>query len=72
MPSRDHLLDLLVARATEGLSAGEPGQVDGAVAEELELAAAAVYLAFDAADTEAEPMPDGVRRRILAGLPPAE
>lgn len=79
MPSRDRLLDLMAARATEGLPAHESEELDRAVlrqedltADDIELAAAAAYLAFDAARGEAEPMPERVKRRILAALPPAD
>ena len=70
--SLDRVLDLLAARATEGLSAGEadelgqalPGQRDLGV-DDLDLAAAAVYLAYDATCGNAEAMPEELKRRIL-------
>lgn len=72
MPSRDRLLDLLTARATEGLPVDESRELEHALlqqedlgADDLDLAAAAVYLAFDAGRcTEPEPMPEALRRRI--------
>ena len=56
MRSDDRLLDLLAARATEGLNAAESEELDRALAghddpagDDMEIAAAAIYLAFDAA-----------------------
>ncbi len=79
MFSRDRLLDLMAARATEGLPAHESEELDRALleqedltADDLELAAAAAYLAFDAACGATEPMPEGLKRRILAALPPTD
>ena len=71
MASRDRLLDLLVARATEGLAAAESDELERElrkqrelVSDDLDLAAAAVYLALDAT-TETDPMPDRLKERIL-------
>ena len=71
MASRDRLLDLLVARATEGLAAAESDELERALrkqrelaSDDLDLAAAAVYLALDAT-TETDPMPDRLKERIL-------
>jgi hypothetical protein len=70
--SRDRLLDLLTVRATEGLSAGESDELDHALpaqwdlgVDDLDLAAAAVYLAYDAARAESETMPEALKLRIL-------
>lgn len=70
--SRDRLLDLLAARATEGLSAGESSELEQALAgqtdlgaDDLDLAAAAVYLAYDATRAETETIPEALKRRIL-------
>jgi hypothetical protein len=75
--SRDRLLDLMTARATEGLPAHESDELERALSrqkdfavDDLDLAAAAVYLAYDAGRTETEPMPETMKRRILAALPP--
>ena len=69
MHSQDRLLDLLAARATEGLSAAEARELEQALAgqealaiDDLEIAAAAVYLAFDTDESEA--MPEAVKHRI--------
>ena len=69
----DRLLDLLVARATEGLPAREADELERGIlergdldADDIDLAAAAVFLAFDAGHVGPEPMPDTVRQRILA------
>ena len=69
MLSQDRLLDLLAARATEGLSPDEFRELERALAgqeefaiDDLEIAAAAVYLAFDTDESEA--MPEAVKRRI--------
>jgi len=68
----DRLLDLLAARATEGLPAGESNELEQALAgqrelglDDLDLAAAAVYLAYDAACGKAETMPEALKRKIL-------
>jgi hypothetical protein len=70
--SSDRLLDLLAARATEGLSAAESDELEHALpakwdlgADDLDLAAAAVYLAYDATRARAETMPEALKRRIL-------
>ena len=70
--SRDRLLDLLAARATEGLSAGESSELELALAgqrdlgaDDLDLAAAAVYLAYDATCAKTETMPEALKLRIL-------
>ena len=72
MSHNDRLLDLLVARATEGLPAGDANELAQALAsqreldvDDLDLAAAAVNLAYDAACGKAEMMPEAVKRRIL-------
>lgn len=72
MLRRDRLLDLLAARATEGLPAGESNELDEALAgqsdlraDDLDLAAAAVYLAYHSACGKAETMPEELKRRIL-------
>jgi hypothetical protein len=72
MLSDDRLLDLLAARATEGLPAGQSGELEQALverpdlgADDLDLAAAAVYLVYDATRAESETMPEALRRRIL-------
>ena len=72
MSSRDRLLDLVVSRATEGLAADEALELEQALhgqtdldRDDLDLAAAAVYLAFDAGRVEFEPMPEALKRRIL-------
>ena len=72
MLRRDRLLDLLAARATEGLPAGDANELEQALAaqreldvDDLDLAAAAVYLAYDAACGKTEMMPEAVKRRIL-------
>lgn len=77
MDSNDRLLDLLVARATEGLSVvdsdelvralGSVRQVPGQDA--LDLAAAAVYLAYAGALSEADPMPTELKQRIRRNAP---
>jgi hypothetical protein len=67
----DRLLDLLTARATEGLSTQEAEELECALEEQrdlgddLELAAAAVHLAFEADAPPAEAMPESIKRRIL-------
>ena len=68
---KDHLLDLLTARATEGLSHDDSYELKQAIVQqdafdvnELELAAAAVYLAYDAKSGEHEPMPESLKERI--------
>jgi hypothetical protein len=70
--SHDRLLDLWTARATEGLPAGESDELEQALeeqgapgADDLDLAAAAVYLAYDAARAESETMPEALKLRIL-------
>lgn len=72
MPSPDRLLDLLVARATEGLPADESDELEQALpgrrdlgGDDLDLAAAAVYLAYDVTGSHAEPMPGTLKRQIL-------
>jgi hypothetical protein len=71
MASRDRLLDLMAARATEGLAAAESDELEQGLqaqrelaADDLDLAAAAVYLALDAT-TATDPMPDRLKERIL-------
>lgn len=72
MLAGDRLLNLLTARATEGLSVGESVELERCLAvqseldaDDLDLAAAAVYLAYDAVHGQAEPMPEALKRRIL-------
>jgi len=69
----DRLLDLLVARATEGLPAREADELERGLreradldADDLDLAAAAVFLAYDAGRAGPGPMPESLRERILA------
>jgi hypothetical protein len=71
MASRDRLLDLMAARATEGLAAAESDELEQGLQaqreladDDLDLAAAAVYLAQDAT-TATDPMPDRLKERIL-------
>lgn len=75
MTRDDRLLDLLAAQATEGLSPEESRELERLLAEasepdreELELAAAAVDLAFQAGE-QLEPMPADLRQRILDQAP---
>jgi hypothetical protein len=78
MACNDRMLDLLAARATEGLTAAESDELEQALtgqrelgSDDLDLAAAAVYRAFDAHRAEDESMPDRLKRRILEqGLRP--
>ena len=72
MLPHDRLLDLLAAHATEGLSAGESNELEQSLAGQremglgdLDLAAAAVYLAYDAACGTAETMPESLKRKIF-------
>lgn len=72
MLSQDRLLDLFAARATEGLSAGESAELEQALAgrrelglDDIDLAAAAVYLAYDTSCAKTETMPEELKRRIL-------
>jgi hypothetical protein len=72
MLSQDRLLDLLTARATEGLSAGKSRELEQSLAgprdldtDDLDLAAAAVYLAYDATRGRTETMPEALKGRIL-------
>lgn len=73
MLSPDRLLDLLAARATEGLSAGDSAELERALSgqaelgvDDLDLAAAAVYLGYDATCGNTEAMPEALKRRILS------
>lgn len=68
---REGLLDLMAARATEGLPDEEATRLDAALRElpevgsdDLELAAAAADRAFDAPLDDAA-MPEDLKRRIL-------
>ncbi|MFM9994510.1 MAG: anti-sigma factor domain-containing protein [Phycisphaerales bacterium] len=70
-PGDDRLLDLLAARAVEGLTPREQRELEallavnpGVDADRLELAAAAIDEAFRAGD--ASPMPASLRERIAA------
>jgi hypothetical protein len=72
MLSSERLLDLLTARATEGLTARESDELERVLSEQsalggddLDLAAAAVYLAYDAGYGTEEAMPEALKRRIL-------
>lgn len=72
MTDRQRLLDLLAARATEGLSAEESLELERGLREHpdvdpdaLDLAAAAADLAFDDASPDREAMPETVKRAIL-------
>jgi hypothetical protein len=72
MAARTRLIDLLATRATEGLSCGEACELEQALgaqtefdADDLDLAAAAVYLAFDSASARIGPLPEHLRRSIL-------
>ena len=71
MADRRRVLDLLAARATEGLAGPESAELERALdteagldVDQLELAAAAIYLAYDAACGSREPMPEALKRRI--------
>jgi len=73
MDSRDRLMDLLIVAATEGLAAEQSRELARAFLEQtnprlddLELAAAAIHLAYEAARTETEPMPAALKQRIVA------
>lgn len=73
MPSLERVLDLLAARATEGLSAGDSDELEQALTrqeepdvDDLELAAAAVYLAFDAGCGSVEAIPEELKQRVLS------
>jgi len=72
MTDQERLLNLLAARATEGLSEEESRELDRAIgdltdagADDLDLAAAAADLAFEAASADDEPMPQDLKQRIL-------
>ena len=72
MRGDERLMDLLAARATEGLSRNHEEELDRELAgrddlhaEEFEAAAAAIYLAFEATEGGDEAMPDDLKRRIL-------
>ena len=72
MNEQERLLDLLAARATEGLSEEESRELDRALrevtdvgADDLDLAAAAADLAFDAVSTDDEEMPEALKQRVL-------
>jgi anti-sigma-K factor RskA len=67
------LLDMLTARATEGLSADEQRELDGLLATspdadplDMELAAAAATNAFARADGRGADIPAGLKDRLLA------
>jgi hypothetical protein len=73
MLSPERLLDLLVARATEGLPVREADELERDLlergdldADDIDLAAAAVFLAYDAGRARTEPMPETLRQRLLA------
>lgn len=75
MIREDRLLDLLVARATEGLSERDSVELerlleehDGLGVDDLDLAAAAAHLAFQGSGSAVEPMPFDVKRRALAAI----
>lgn len=72
MNNQDRLLDLLVARATEGLSIAEQQEMDNLLAgqhdfsvDEFELAAAEIDVAFHRGRPDMEEMPAALRQRIL-------
>ena len=74
MNNQERLLDLLAARATEGLSIAEQQEMDHLLAgqhaysvDEFELAAAEIDVAFLGGQTDTEEMPAALRQRILAG-----
>jgi hypothetical protein len=78
LKGQERLLDLLTSRATEGLSESESRELDGAIggltdvgADDLDLAAAAAYLAFEAVSADHEPMPESLKRRILEQAQPS-
>ena len=72
MSGQERLLDLLTTRATEGLSADGSRELNQSLHEltdigvdDLDLAAAAVDLAFESVAAVDEPMPEHLRQRIL-------
>ncbi len=72
MSAQERIVDLLTSRATEGLSEEEAMELDDTLhhltdmrEDELELAAAAVDLAFESAAGDVEPMPGHLKQRIL-------
>jgi anti-sigma-K factor RskA len=74
--SRDRLLDLLAARAVEGLDAGSAAELESLLllhpdvdATMFDRAAAAAWIA---APAPAQPLPDTLRNRILLGAPQGE
>lgn len=73
MNGQQRLLDLMTARATEGLDRKESAEFRALIdrqthfeIDDLDLAAAELDLAFQAEQPVGEPMPAAVRRRILA------
>jgi len=79
MSSRDRVLDLLVARATEGLTLGETEELERALLEQgelgtddMDIAAAAVYRAYDSAGARIETMPETLKQRILRSANPGQ
>lgn len=71
MSRTDRLMDLLAARVTEGLSETEERELERLLASQYQMeldhldhAAAAADLAFSAGE-ELEPMPQGLKQRIL-------
>lgn len=73
MTGQERLLDLLVARATEGLSYTESRELDANIdrlvdvaEDDIDLAAAAADLAFEDAAPVSEPMPQEIKQRVLA------
>jgi hypothetical protein len=74
LPNDERLLDLLAARASEGLSPAEQSELDALLrqhpdvdADAFETTAAAIDLAFARAEsTETEGLPDDLRARLLA------
>lgn len=72
MNGQERLLDLLTARATEGLPEAEVMELDLALLgqtdlgrDELDLAAAAADLAIGSVSARDEPMPESVKRTLL-------
>lgn len=69
-PTDERLLDLLSARATQGLSDAETRELDGMAAEHAETEIESIELAAAAADLAMmgalEPMPEHVRQRLQA------
>jgi hypothetical protein len=72
MSGQERLLDLLTSRATEGLSEHRSRELDNRLheltsigADDLDLAAAAVDLAYGSVAADDEPMPEHLKQQIL-------